>query len=47
MRELKRKLTMVKQRVVKYRGALDYHVLEAESLAVYLCNKIEHLFLED
>ena len=42
---LKRKLNMLKQRAQRYRGAIDYHGLECESLASYLGNKIELLFL--
>ena len=44
--DLKRRLTFCKNAVVKCRGLMDYHGLEAESLAAFLCNKVEHCFLE-
>ena len=44
---LRSQLGVVKQGVSKHRGLLDYHGLECESLASYLANKIEHLFLAD
>ena len=37
----------IKQGVMRHRGAVDYHGLECESLASFLVNKLEHLFLED
>jgi hypothetical protein len=30
---------------MRIRGVVDYHGLECESLASYLANKLEHLFL--
>jgi hypothetical protein len=45
--DLKRKLGVLKQRAQRYRGPIDYHGLECESLASYLANKIELLFLAD
>ncbi len=46
LQELKRRLNLTKQKVVRNRGVLDYHGLEAESLAAFLGNKVEHCFLE-
>ena len=46
MQELKRLLNMTKSKIVKNRGVLDYHGLEAESLAAFLVNKIDHCFFE-
>jgi hypothetical protein len=46
MQELKRLLNMTKSKIVKNRGVLDYHGLEAESLAAFLVNKIDHCFIE-
>ena len=42
---LKLKLSTMKQRVVRVRGAIDYHGLECENLAAFLVGKIELLFL--
>ena len=46
LQDLKRRLTLTKQKIVRVRGLMDYHALEAESLAAFLANKIEHCFLE-
>ena len=45
LEQLKRRLGKLKQRSARYRGAIDYHGLECESMASYLSNKIELLFL--
>jgi len=45
LKDLRKKLTMIKQRVGRYRGLMDYHGLECESLAAFIGNKIEHLYL--
>ena len=45
LRSLKKSLAIAKNKVGRYRGMTDYHGLECESLASFLCNKIEFLFL--
>ena len=45
VRAVKSKLNVLKTKANKYRGIVDYHGLECESLAGYLANKLEHLFL--
>ena len=44
---IKRRLNTIKQKAMRCRGVVDYHGLECESLASFLVNKLEHLFLED
>ena len=47
LKELTRRLAVIKNRAQKNIGLMDYHGLECESLASFLANKIEHLFLSD
>ena len=46
LEDVKRRLAAIKQRAQRYRGVIDYHGLECESLASYLGNQIELLYLE-
>ena len=42
---VKQRLGQIKNRAQRYRGAIDYHGLECESLASYLGNQLELLYL--
>ena len=46
LEDVKRRLAAIKQRAQRYRGVIDYHGLECESLVSYLGNQIELLYLE-
>ena len=47
LRAIKSRLSVIKNKAQRNRGVVDYHGLECESLASYLANKLEHLFLAD
>ena len=47
VKELQKRMGVLKQQVMRHKQYLDYHAIECESMLSFLTNKLVHLYLDE